>query len=167
MKRDASEPERADPVPRDDLRALGEWLRAAGQRIVFTNGCFDVLHVGHLRYLRAARRLGDILVVGVNSDASVAALKGPGRPLVPEQERAEMLAGLRCVEYVTLFPERTPEATIEALRPDIHVKGGDYTEDQLPEAAAVRRCGGRVVIMPLTEGRSTTRLIEQLREIDR
>jgi D-beta-D-heptose 7-phosphate kinase/D-beta-D-heptose 1-phosphate adenosyltransferase len=154
-------------VPRREVAALGESLRAEGRRIVFTNGCFDLLHVGHARYLVAARELGDALVVGVNSDASVRALKGPARPLVPEGERAELLAALRAVDYVTLFPEPTPEAVIELLRPDIHVKGGDYRLEDLPEAESVRRAGGRVVLLPFTAGRSTTALVERIREATR
>ena len=167
MYDEVGDPEGYEPVARKELTGLGRRLRAEGRRIVFTNGCFDVLHVGHLRYLRAARRLGDVLIVGVNTDASVANLKGPGRPLVPDRERAELLAALRCVDYVTLFTEATPEGAIEALRPDVHVKGGDYTVDQLPEAEIVRRFGGQVVILPLTEGRSTTRLVERIRKLER
>jgi len=149
-------------VERAALAALGQRLRADGRRVVFTNGCFDLLHVGHLRYLQGARAQGDALVVGVNTDASVRRLKGPQRPLVTEDERAELLAGLACVDYVTLFDEPTPNETIAALRPDVHVKGGDYREEQLPEAALVRSYGGEVVLMPLVPGRSTTRLLERI-----
>ena len=149
-------------VEREALPGLRERLRAAGKRTVFTNGCFDVLHVGHLRYLQQARTQGDALIVGVNGDAGVRALKGPMRPIVPEEERLELVAGLECVDFVTLFDEPTPEAVIAALRPDIHVKGGDYTEEQLPEAAAVRSYGGEVRIMPLVPGRSTTDLIARI-----
>lgn len=149
-------------VGSEALRGIGDRLRAEGKRIVFTNGCFDILHVGHLRYLQAARALGDALVVGVNSDAGVRRLKGPGRPIVPEEERAELLAGLACVDYVTLFGEPLPNETIEALRPHIHVKGGDYTAEALPEAETVRACGGEVVILPLVPGRSTTWILERI-----
>jgi len=149
-------------IPREELPQLGERLRAEGKRVVFTNGCFDLLHVGHLRYLQGARALGDVLVVGVNGDASVRGLKGPDRPLNLEDERAELLAGLECVSYVTLFSEATPHATIEALRPDLHVKGGDYSAESLPETPLVRSYGGEVVIMPLVPGRSTTRLVERM-----
>jgi rfaE bifunctional protein nucleotidyltransferase chain/domain len=128
--------------------------------VVFTNGCFDLLHVGHARYLQQARALGDALVVGVNTDASVRRLKGEGRPIVPEEERAELIAALACVDYVTLFGEPTPEALLAHLRPDLHVKGGDYREEDLPESPLVRGWGGQVVILPLTPGRSTTQLIE-------
>jgi D-beta-D-heptose 7-phosphate kinase/D-beta-D-heptose 1-phosphate adenosyltransferase len=149
-------------IARDDLEALGESLRAQGRRIVFTNGCFDLLHVGHVRYLVQARALGDVLVVGVNTDAGVRRLKGPERPLVAEDERAELLAALECVDYVTLFDEPTPEAVIGALRPHVHCKGGDYRADELPEAEAVRRYGGEVTILPLVPGRSTTGILERI-----
>jgi rfaE bifunctional protein nucleotidyltransferase chain/domain len=137
-------------------------LRDAGGRVVFTNGCFDLLHVGHVRCLQAARGLGDALVVGVNSDASVRRLKGETRPLVPEGERAEVLAALACVDYVTIFDESTPVRLLERLRPEVHVKGGDYREEELPEASSVRSWGGRVVILPFTPGYSTTGLIRKL-----
>lgn len=154
----------AQIVSRAELSRLGEELRAAGKRVVFTNGCFDVLHVGHLRYLQEARELGDVLVVGVNTDAGVRRLKGPSRPIVPEEERAEMLAGLACVGYVTLFDEPLPNETLAALRPHFHVKGGDYTADALPETPLVRSFGGEVVIMPLVEGRSTTDVVRRILE---
>lgn len=149
-------------VARDKLPALGEQLRAAGRRVVFTNGCFDLLHVGHTRYLRQARALGDVLVVALNTDRGVSRLKGPTRPLIPETERAELLAELTCVDYVTLFDEPLPNDTILALRPHVHVKGGDYTADALPETPVVRSYGGEVRILPLTPDRSTTRLAEAL-----
>jgi D-glycero-beta-D-manno-heptose 1-phosphate adenylyltransferase len=151
-------------VPREDVEALGLRLRSEGRRVVFTNGCFDLLHVGHLRYLQGARAQGDALVVGINSDASVRALKGPSRPVVAEDERAELLAGLECVDYVTLFGEAVPHAVIELLKPDVHVKGGDYREEDLPEAELVRSYGGSVVIMPLVPGRSTTELLRLVGE---
>jgi rfaE bifunctional protein nucleotidyltransferase chain/domain len=154
-------------VERKGLSELGNRLRAEGKRVVFTNGCFDLLHVGHLRYLQAARELGDALVVGLNTDASVRRLKGPARPVVSEDDRAEVLAGLRCVDYVTLFDEATPVEAIRALRPDVHVKGGDYREEDLPEAAIVREQGGRVEIIALVPGRSTTDLIRRSQGNDR
>jgi rfaE bifunctional protein nucleotidyltransferase chain/domain len=156
---------REKSVARGELPALGERLRAEGRRVVFTNGCFDLLHVGHLRYLQAARALGDALVVGVNTDAGVRRLKGPERPLVTEDERAELLAGLECVDHVTLFDEPTPVETILALKPDLHVKGGDYQAEALPETPAVRSYGGEVAILPLTPGRSTTGLVERMRGV--
>lgn len=154
-------------IPRSELSALGDALRAAGRRIVFTNGCFDLLHVGHLRYLEQARALGDVLVVGLNADTSVRGLKGPKRPVVPEDERAELLAGLRCVDYVTLFGEPVPNETLAALRPHFHVKGGDYEAESLPETPLVRSLGGEVVIMPLVEGRSTTNVVQRILESER
>lgn len=148
------------PEAAGDLIALLERLREQGNRIVTTNGVFDLLHVGHLRYLQQARGLGDVLVVAVNSDESVRALKGAARPVVPDKERAELLSGLRCVDHVAIFTEPTPETLLRRIKPHIHVKGGDYREQDLPEAAAVRENGGEVVILPLTPGRSTSALIE-------
>jgi rfaE bifunctional protein nucleotidyltransferase chain/domain len=139
--------------------------RAAGHRIVFTNGCFDILHVGHARYLAQARELGDLLVVGVNSDESVRGLKGDNRPLVPEAERAEMLAHLASVDYVCLFAEERPDALLELVRPHIHAKGGDYRADELPEAAVVRKHGGEIAILPLVAGRSTTNIVSRVLEL--
>jgi glycerol-3-phosphate cytidylyltransferase len=130
---------------------------------VFTNGVFDLLHAGHVRYLTQAKQLGDLLVVGVNSDASVRLLgKGPERPIFALDDRLQVLRGLRAVDYAIPFEERTPEALIDRLKPDIHVKGGDYTEEQLPEAKIVRAYGGDVVILPLLEGRSTTIALQRL-----
>jgi rfaE bifunctional protein nucleotidyltransferase chain/domain len=146
----------------DELERRLASLRATGGRVVFTNGCFDLLHVGHVRYLQAARRIGDALVVGVNSDRSVRGLKGEDRPIVPQEERAEVLAALACVDYVTIFEETTPERLLARLRPDVHVKGGDYREEDLPEAPLVRSWGGEVVLLPLTQGRSTTGLAKKL-----
>ena len=149
-------------VDRADLEALGERLRAEGRRVVFTNGCFDLLHVGHVRYLGQARALVDALVVGLNSDAGVRALKGPSRPLVPEDERAELLAALECVDYVTVFGESRPDAAIVLLKPHVHVKGGDYRVEDLPEAEVVRSYGGEVRVMPLVPGRSTTDIVSRI-----
>jgi rfaE bifunctional protein nucleotidyltransferase chain/domain len=146
----------------DELERRLAPLRATGGRVVFTNGCFDLLHVGHVRCLQAARRLGDVLVVGVNSDRSVRGLKGEDRPIVPQDERAEVLAALACVDYVTIFEETTPERLLARLRPDVHVKGGDYREEDLPEAPLVRSWGGEIVLLPLTQGRSTTGLAKKL-----
>lgn len=140
-------------VSREEASVRADEVRRQGGRVVFTNGCFDILHVGHVRYLRAARRQGDWLIVGLNSDRSVQELKGPERPLVSEDERAEVLAALACVDAVCIFDELRPDDLIRAVRPDIHVKGGDYTEDQLPEAPLVRSLGGEVRIMPLIPGR--------------
>lgn len=150
-------------VTRDNLSAFAAALRAHGQRIVFTNGCFDILHVGHVRYLGAARALGDCLVVGLNSDASVRRLKGLERPVNEEADRAEVLDALRAVDYVTIFDEPTAAELIEIIRPDVYVKGGDYTIATLPEAEIVRGYGGRVEFIDLVPERSTTRVIEKLR----
>jgi len=148
---------RWEEIPR--LRAYWSFLQ---QRVVFTNGCFDIVHLGHVEYLEAASRLGDVLVVGLNSDASVRRLKGSRRPILPEEARARLLAAMEFVEAVFVFEEDTPERLIEALRPDVLVKGGDYTEDQIAGASLVRAYGGEVVILPYIEGYSTTGLIQKL-----
>ncbi|HEY3266496.1 MAG TPA: D-glycero-beta-D-manno-heptose 1-phosphate adenylyltransferase [Armatimonadota bacterium] len=145
-------------LPREEL-ARRLTAERAGRTVVFTNGCFDILHVGHIRALEAARALGDILVVGVNSDDSVRRLKGDARPIVPEAERAEMLAALKPVDFTVIFHEDTPVETIAALKPDVHVKSGDYNADSLPETPIVRSYGGRVEIVPFVHGFSTTDLI--------
>ena len=138
-------------------------LKLHQQKIVFTNGCFDVLHFGHVHYLLEARKLGDILVVGLNSDDSVRRLKGPARPINGEKERAFVLAALGCVDYVVLFEEDTPENLIKAVRPDVMVKGGDYALDQIVGADFVRQNGGSVTTIPFVEGYSSTYIIEQLK----
>ncbi|HEX8463586.1 MAG TPA: D-glycero-beta-D-manno-heptose 1-phosphate adenylyltransferase [Abditibacterium sp.] len=146
---------------RDALAAHLDELRARGQKIVFTNGCFDLLHVGHVELLEAARNLGDYLVVGLNSDASVKRLKGESRPIHPQQARAKVLAALQCVDAVVVFEEDTPIETLQKVKPAIHVKGGDYAPDDLPEAPTVRQNGGEIVIIPLVEGFSTTKALEK------
>lgn len=133
------------------------------QKIVFTNGCFDVLHFGHVHYLLQAKALGDILVVGLNSDDSVRRLKGPSRPINGEKERAFVLAVLSCIDYVVVFEEDTPKKLIETVRPDVLVKGGDYALDQIVGADFVTRNGGTVTTLPFVEGFSSTRIIEQLK----
>ena len=133
------------------------------QKIVFTNGCFDVLHFGHVHYLLQAKELGDILVVGLNSDDSVRRLKGPSRPINGENERAFVLAALACVDYVVVFEEDTPKELIETVRPDVLVKGGDYALDQIVGADFVTKNGGTVTTLPFVEGFSSTRIIEQLK----
>jgi rfaE bifunctional protein nucleotidyltransferase chain/domain len=132
--------------------------------VVTTNGCFDLLHVGHLRYLQACKRPGEVLIVLLNSDASVRRLKGPERPIVPEADRAEVLAGLACVEYVTLFDEDTPERLLEAIHPDFHAKGAQYTEETLPEMPLFRRLGTHVRFVPMVANRSTTDLVDIIRQ---
>jgi rfaE bifunctional protein nucleotidyltransferase chain/domain len=136
--------------------------RAAGKQVVFTNGCFDLLHVGHVRLLEQARALGDVLVVGLNSDASVRTLKGEGRPLLPEHERAETLLGLESVTAVIVYDEDTPLRVVETLLPDVLVKGADWAEDAIVGREEVEAAGGRVVRVALVPGRSTTRLVERI-----
>lgn len=149
----------------EKLKKEVDRLRAGGKKVVFTNGCFDILHVGHARYLREARKLGDVLVVALNSDSSVRTIKGEKRPIVPEAERAEMLASLRSVDYVTLFSEETPFELIEFLRPDIIVKGGDWDEEKVVGRDSVLKWGGRVVIVPEVKGASTTGIVDKIRKI--
>lgn len=136
--------------------------KARGQAVVFTNGCFDILHAGHVRYLIEAKKLGDVLVVGLNSDESVRKLKGEGRPVNSAADRAEVLAGLRSVDHVIVFAEATAEELVGQLQPDIYVKGGDYSLDSLPEAAIVASYGGETVLVPMVEGRSTSNVIRKL-----
>jgi rfaE bifunctional protein nucleotidyltransferase chain/domain len=149
---------------RSQLATILQEAKADGAVVVTTNGCFDVLHLGHLRYLQAARQLGDLLVVAVNSDNSVRELKGEKRPLVPEAERAEMLAGLECVNYVVIFPELTPINLLAELKPNIHVKGGDYKLEELVEREVVEAYGGKVIVGLNVPGKSTTNLIEVICE---
>jgi rfaE bifunctional protein nucleotidyltransferase chain/domain len=137
--------------------------RAAGKTIVFANGCFDVLHVGHIRYLQDAARVADVLVVGVNGDGSVCELKGEGRPVMPEGERAELISSIRGVSYVTIFHEKSPAALLRALRPDFQAKGTDYTADSVPEAEIVNSYGGKVVIVGDPKDHSTTAVLRKLR----
>jgi len=137
-------------------------VRAGGGTVVATGGCFDLLHVGHLGLLRGARELGDCLVVLMNSDASVRRLKGPGRPLTPQAERAELVEALEFVDGVVVFDEDTPAEALERLRPDVWVKGGDYEAADLPEARVLEKWGGRVELLPYREGRSTTRMVEEI-----
>ncbi len=149
-------------LPRDELAVRLAQARADGNRIVLANGCFDLLHVGHVRYLQAARAHGDLLVVALNSDASARALKGPGRPILPAAERAEIIAALACVDFVTLFDELTANALLEALRPDVHAKGTDYTEESVPEREVVRCYGGAVVIVGDAKRHSSQELVNQI-----
>jgi len=146
-----------------ELAALRTALEASGQRLVFTNGCFDLLHVGHVRYLQAARALGDALVVAVNGDVSVRTLKGPTRPVNPEQDRAEVLAALACVDAVTIFHEERVSDLVRAIRPHLYAKGGDYTVESLDagERAALEEVGAEIRLLPLVPGKSTTRILER------
>jgi D-glycero-beta-D-manno-heptose 1-phosphate adenylyltransferase len=143
--------------------AVVERLRATGKTVVFTNGVFDLLHVGHLRYLQQARALGDALIVGVNSDRSVHANKGAGRPITPEAERAEILSALACVDGVVVFDEDTPHEIIAALQPDVLVKGADWAADAIVGRDVVEARGGRVVRVPIEAGHSTSALVERIR----
>jgi D-beta-D-heptose 7-phosphate kinase/D-beta-D-heptose 1-phosphate adenosyltransferase len=154
-------------LSRQQATAFAARVRADGGRVVFTNGVFDLLHPGHIRYLSNARALGDALIVGVNSDRSVRANKGPARPITPEAERAELLASLRCVDAVTVFDEDTPQALITAVRPDVLVKGADWGPDNIVGSDVVEALGGSVVRIPLAEGFSSTRLIDRVRGADR
>jgi D-glycero-beta-D-manno-heptose 1-phosphate adenylyltransferase len=151
-------------VPLEDVPAIAARERARGHRIALANGCFDLLHVGHVRYLEAAAREADILMVAINDDESVRALKGEGRPLLPAAARAELVAGFRAVDYVTIFSGPTVAALIEALRPDVHCKGTDYTPDTVPEREVVRACGGRVAIVGDPKDHSTRELVERIQE---
>lgn len=151
-------------LSRDDLiRRFGRGAPTRPGRVVFTNGVFDILHRGHVEYLYAARCLGDALVLGLNDDASVRRLKGPDRPLNGQDDRAFVLAGLACIDAVTLFSEDTPHALISALLPDVLVKGGDYRADEVVGRAEVEAAGGRLVLIPFVHGRSTTGLVEKIR----
>lgn len=151
-------------VTRDVLRERLAEHRRRGQRIVFANGCFDTLHVGHVRYLEGARGEGDILVVGVNADSSVCALKGPGRPILNENARTQLVAALKSVDYVILFAEPNVEVLLETLRPDVHAKGTDYTADTVPEGAVAARLGIRVAIVGDPKNHSTRELLESIRK---
>lgn len=148
-----------------ELALIRDGLEAQGRKLVFTNGVFDLLHVGHVRYLQQARSLGDALVVAVNGDASVRALKGPARPINAEQDRAEVLAALEWVSYVTIFPEVRVTAVLETIRPQVYVKGGDYTVESLDpgERAALEGAGSQIRILPLVAGKSTTAIIAKWR----
>jgi D-glycero-beta-D-manno-heptose 1-phosphate adenylyltransferase len=146
----------------EGARAVAEKARAAGRRVVLANGCFDLLHVGHVRYLEDARALGDLLIVGVNGDDAVRRLKGPGRPLMPAVERAEMLAALRAVDHVVVFDDDTADGLIALLRPAVHAKGTDYTTESVPERASVLAAGGQVAIAGDAKAHSTRDVIAEI-----
>jgi rfaE bifunctional protein nucleotidyltransferase chain/domain len=149
-------------IAREEVRGLGDRLRREGRRIVFANGCFDILHVGHVRYLEGARQAGDVLVVGVNSDRAVAALKGEGRPILPEQGRAEMVAALESVDYVVIFDGLTAAEILLDLRPDVHCKGTDYSRETVPEREVVKSFGGEVRIVGDAKNHSTRELLAEI-----
>lgn len=150
----------------EELREERVRLRALGRKLVFTNGCFDILHVGHVRYLASAHSLGDALVVAINSDRSVRELKGEGRPILCEEERAEMLAALSAVDYVTIFDDLSPRALIAEILPDVLVKGGDYQLDEIHGREETEAAGGRVLALPFVEGASTTSIIDRIRQVN-
>ena len=145
-----------------DIVIFCEVLRKGGRKVVFTNGCFDILHAGHVTYLEKARSFGDCLVLGLNTDASVRSNKGPSRPINSELDRAKVVGALRAVDYVVLFGEQTAEALIAKVKPDVYVKGGDYTLDTLPEAKIVQSYGGHVEFVQMVAGRSTTNIIDKI-----
>lgn len=146
------------------LKSKVQTLKKSKKRIVSTNGCFDILHWGHLQYLEKARALGDVLICAINQDASVKKLKGPGRPIHSEMIRAQQIAALESVDFVVLFGEDTPNEILEAIQPDIHVKGGDYNPELLPEKSVVEQHGGKVQCLPLAAGFSTTELLKKLED---
>lgn len=150
-------------IDRADIENFCEVLRRGGKKIVFTNGCFDILHAGHVRYLNKARSFGDCLIVGLNLDESIHRIKGPERPINSELNRAEVLGALRSVDYVVLFGENTAEELISLVRPDVYAKGGDYTLETLPEAKIVHSYGGKVEFIDMVEGCSTTNVIEKIK----
>ena len=156
-------------VDLEELSRRSEKLRDAGKKLVVTNGCFDLLHVGHVRYLQAARALGDFLAVGLNSDRSVRELKGSGRPVMTENDRAEVLAALECVDLVTIFPEMRATRFLAAAKPAIYVKGGDYSSETLneEERAALKQIGAEIRLIPFEPGYSTSQLVEQIRRIEK
>jgi len=149
-------------LERRDLLAVVEAAKIKGSRIVLANGCFDVLHVGHIRYLEAAKALGDLLIVGVNSDEQTRRLKGDGRPLVPQDQRAQIVSALEAVNFVTIFEEPTVKELLLAIKPDVHAKGTDYTEDMVPERDVVRSFGGRVAIVGDPKNHSSSEIIDKV-----
>ena len=151
-----------EPVKKEDLQALLANLRQEGKTIVTTNGCFDILHVGHVRYLEETKKFGDVLIVALNSDASVRRLKGEGRPINNENDRAEVLNALKSVDYVVLFDEDSPMQLLAEIKPDVHTKGADYTVETLPEAKVILENGGRLEFIKFVEGKSTTSTIAKI-----
>jgi D-beta-D-heptose 7-phosphate kinase/D-beta-D-heptose 1-phosphate adenosyltransferase len=149
-------------LERDVLKTILDKLKNEGAKIAFTNGCFDILHVGHVRYLQEAKKTADILVLALNSDSSVRSIKGEKRPLVPEEERAEVLAALECIDFITIFPELTPLELICYLKPDLLIKGGDWPEEKVVGRDEIRQWGGQVAIIPEVAGKSTTNIVEKI-----
>ena len=151
-------------IDRKNIGNVVTTLKAEGKKIVFTNGCFDILHVGHVRYLKEAKALGDILILGLNSDCSVKSLKGSNRPINNESDRAEVLSALKAIDYVVIFDEKTAENIVGEIKPDIYAKGGDYSIDTLPEAKIVAEHGGKTVLLQLVDGKSSTNIINKCKE---
>ena len=151
-------------IDRKNIGNVVTTLKAEGKKIVFTNGCFDILHVGHVRYLKEAKALGDILILGLNSDCSVKSLKGSNRPINNEIDRAEVLSALKSIDYVVIFDEKTAENIVGEVKPDIYAKGGDYSIDTLPEAKIVAEHGGKTVLLQLVDGKSSTNIINKCKE---
>lgn len=151
-------------VSRDQIGEVVDKNKAVGKTLVFTNGCFDIIHAGHVRYLSEAKKLGDCLIVGLNSDRSVQELKGPTRPLNHQEDRAEVVAALAAVDYVVIFDERTAESLVNEVKPDIYVKGGDYRIQDIPEAKIVASNGGKTILIPEVPGRSSTNIIKKITE---
>jgi D-beta-D-heptose 7-phosphate kinase/D-beta-D-heptose 1-phosphate adenosyltransferase len=152
-------------LERNVLKNKLEELRKEGKKIAFTNGCFDILHVGHIRYLREAKKTADVLVLALNSDSSVRAIKGEKRPLMSEEERAEILAALEFIDFVTIFQELTPLELINYLKPDVLIKGGDWPEEKIVGGEEIKKWGGRVVIIPEVTGKSTTNIVEKIKKM--
>ena len=150
-------------VKREDLRALIDTIHHAGKTVVTTNGCFDILHVGHVRYLEKTKTFGDFLIVLLNSDKSVKSIKGPSRPVNSEIDRAEILSALRCVDYVVLFDEDSPKNLLDEMKPDVYTKGADYTMETLPEADIMKKNGTRVEFIEFVDGKSTTNIINKMK----
>lgn len=151
-------------VQREDLRALIDKIHQQDKTVVTTNGCFDILHVGHVRYLEKTKTFGDYLIVLLNSDKSVKSIKGPSRPINNEMDRAEILSALKCVDYVVLFDEDSPRNLLDEMKPDVYTKGADYTMETLPEADIMRKNGTRVEFIDFVAGKSTTKTIEKMKE---
>lgn len=149
----------------EELKEIVEELKREGKKIVFTNGCFDILHIGHINYLREAKNKGDALIIGLNNDASVKKIKGQGRPIIPQNERAEILAALEFVDFVTIFEEETPLNLIKEIKPDVLVKGGDWKKEEVVGSDFVESYGGKTVLIPLVEGKSTSLIIEKIRRL--
>jgi len=149
-------------IPYNEIQKIAEKLKAEGKIVVFTNGCFDILHAGHVRYLQAAKELGDCLILGLNSDQSVRTLKGPTRPINHQDDRAEVVSALFAVDYVVIFDEPTAENLVTAIKPDIYAKGGDYNIKALPEAAIVAQYGGQTILIPEVLGKSSSNIIKKM-----